>query len=62
MLFNFGDTPFKFEFPQGFKPVNTVSADLVVVNNSSGDATASVKPANNAPQAIIIEVIFLVKI
>lgn len=59
MLFNFGDKPFKHAFPQDYQPINSAPKEKIVMNTSSGDTnSASMKPANNAPQAIIIEVIF----
>ncbi|GLV36238.1 Dead-box-1 [Carabus blaptoides fortunei] len=55
MSFNFGDKPFKFALPQGYQVINTAPKNVVVTNSSSGDASTASKPANNAPQAIIIE-------
>lgn len=57
MAFNFGDKPFKYDLPEGFAPINTAPKESIV-QNTAGQATsaASVKPSNNAPQAIIIEV------
>lgn len=60
MSFNFGDKPFKFSLPQGFKPLNTVPKDKIIVNSNGQSANEALKPANNAPQAIIIEVCILV--
>lgn len=57
MSFNFGDKPFKYALPQGYQAINTAPKNVIVSNSSSGDASSSSsKPANNAPQAIIIEV------
>lgn len=57
MSFNFGDKPFKYSLPEGFAPINTVPKDKIVMNtNGQAASTGPVKPPNNAPQAIIIEV------
>lgn len=57
MSFNFGDKPFKHDLPDGYLPVNKAVKDNVVVNtNGQSSSTAMPKTANNAPQAIIIEV------
>lgn len=58
MSFNFGDKPFKYELPQGYKPLNQVEFEKAVVNTNGQTHQVSVKPANNAPQAIIIEVVY----
>lgn len=58
MAFNFGDKPFKHELPEGFTAINAAPKDKIVLNTNGEAATAtSTKPSNNAPQAIIIEVI-----
>lgn len=57
MAFNFGDKPFKHSLPEGFAPINTApKANIVQNTNGQAASSASVKPSNNAPQAIIIEV------
>lgn len=56
MSFNFGDKPFKHDLPNGFNAINTVPKDKAVINTNGQESTQSVKPENNAPQAIIIEV------
>ncbi|GJQ78597.1 putative ATP-dependent RNA helicase [Trypoxylus dichotomus] len=55
MAFNFGSKPFKYKLPEGYKAVNAASGDNLVVNSNGNSASATLKPANNAPQAIIIE-------
>lgn len=58
MAFNFGDKPFKYSLPDGYKAINTAAKDNVVINSNGEVAAASVtKPISNAPQAVIIEVI-----
>ena len=56
MAFNFGSTPFKYPLPNEFHPISSVNADKTVVNSNSQTQASTFKPANNAPQAIIIEV------
>lgn len=58
MEFNFGDKEFKHTLPQGYQPVISAPPDRVVTNtNDQGGSAGTVqKIANNAPQAIIIEV------
>lgn len=54
MSFNFGNTPLKHPLPNGYKPISTASKEIVMNTNGETGTTVS-KPANNAPQAIIIE-------
>lgn len=56
MSFNFGDKQFKYNLPDGFYPINKVPKEKVIVNTNGQTSTQSLKPTNNAPQAIIIEV------
>lgn len=58
MSFNFGEKPFKYNLPDGYKPINTVPKDKAITNTNgqTSSTEASNKPATNAPQAIIIEV------
>ncbi len=53
MAFNFGATPFKYPPQGGFIPLSQASKDCV----RSPDA-APVKVVKDAPQAIIIEVLY----
>lgn len=56
MQFNFGDEPFRYTPPAGFKAVAQASEGCMVINPvGSGGPTATAKKVNNAPQAIIIE-------
>ena len=63
MAFNFGEEPLKHKLPQGYVALKSAPSENVVVNGNSSDSGGdnSVKIINNAPQAIIIEVIFLKK-
>lgn len=56
MAFNFGDKPFKYDLPSGYKAINSIPKDKTVMN-TNGETSADVpqKKLNNAPQAIIIE-------
>lgn len=56
MSFNFGDKPFKHQIPNGYNPISKVPKDKAVTNTNGETSTESIKPKNNAPQAIIIEV------
>lgn len=56
MAFNFGEKPFKYNLPNGYKPISNVSKEKTITNTNGQTSTESLKPANNAPQAIIIEV------
>ena len=58
MSFNFGAQPFKYPPPEGYIAVSAAPKDQIKPNpiSSSGQSsTANSKPANNAPQAIVIE-------
>lgn len=55
MAFNFGTKPFKYKLPDGYKAINSASGDNLVTNTNGSSASSSFKPANNAPQAIVIE-------
>ena len=58
MELNFGEKPFRFGPPRGFVGVNQAPKDCQAVNMNSGSvAAAPAKLKNNAPQAVIIEVI-----
>lgn len=56
MAFNFGDKPFKHTLPNGYKPINSVPKEKIITNTNGQTTDVTLKPANNAPQAIIIEV------
>lgn len=56
MSFNFGDKPFKHNLPNGYSPISTVPKDKIITNSNGQTSTEALKPMNNAPQAIIIEV------
>lgn len=59
MAFNFGDKPLKYSLPQGYQPVISARPEQVVVNsNGQQSSSAGAKIINNAPQAVIIEVIY----
>lgn len=58
MEFNFGDKPLKYQLPNGYKAISDAPKN-VQVQNTNGKAAVAIKLANNAPQAIIIEVIFI---
>ncbi|KAF5296130.1 hypothetical protein FQR65_LT10300 [Abscondita terminalis] len=57
MAFNFGDKPFKYNLPNGYKPINSISKDKEIVNTNGQSAAGDTpqKKINNAPQAIILE-------
>ncbi|KAL8593071.1 ATP-dependent RNA helicase ddx1 [Nucella lapillus] len=55
MLFNFGDTPFKFPPKNGFAGLSSASGKNVTESKIISGGAVSAKPAPNAPQAIIIE-------
>lgn len=62
ICFNFGSTPFKHQPPSGYVAIasaNTIPDVTVAVNpvnSAQGNVSVrSLKPENNAPQAIIIE-------
>lgn len=58
MSFNFGAQPFKHEPPSGYVAVSAASKGSIVqnpVNSSQSRGQDNSKPANNAPQAIVIE-------
>lgn len=62
MAFNFGDTPFKYCLPQGYQPIMSAPKENVVVNtNGQSNSATTTKIANNAPQAIIIEVKIIIQ-
>ena len=59
MLFNFGETPFKFKIPEGYVGLTSVPENCVKPNPLSTPNQSnleSLKPKPNAPKAIIIEV------
>lgn len=57
MAFNFGEKPFKHGLPDGYSAINSAPKEKVVINSNGDTASqAAVKPANNTPQAVIIEV------
>lgn len=60
MEFNFGNKDFKHSLPQGYQPIISAHSDKVVTNTNGQGGTAGSAPkiANNAPQAIIIEVTY----
>jgi hypothetical protein len=59
MSFNFGAQPFKHDPESGYIAVCEVSKENMKQNDiGSGGASSQVKSVKNAPQAIIIEVIF----
>ena len=58
MSFNFGAQPFKYPPPQGYTAIASAPKDRIKqnpINHSSSQSVANEKPANNAPQAIVIE-------
>ncbi|KAK5648689.1 hypothetical protein RI129_003581 [Pyrocoelia pectoralis] len=56
MAFNFGDKPLKHNLPSGYKPINSIPKDKVIMNtNGQASTDAPQKRINNAPQAVIIE-------
>ena len=55
MLFNFGDTAFKYKPVDGFVAFNAAAKGDVVNNIKTGAGVEQRKIVNNAPQAIIIE-------
>lgn len=56
MAFNFGEKPFKYPLPNGYNPIKSAPNEKVIPN-TNGETTATImKPANNSPQAVIIEV------
>jgi len=55
MLFNFGETPFKFKPFDGFVAFTAVAKGDIVNNTKTGSGVEERKIINNAPQAIIIE-------
>ncbi|XP_047999497.1 ATP-dependent RNA helicase Ddx1 [Leguminivora glycinivorella] len=55
MSFNFGATPFKYQPPAGYVAVNQAPKECVKNNVVQAGVATESKPANNAPQAIIIE-------
>ena len=57
MLFNFGETPFKFTPIEGYQAFSKASGAKLVENSkgSSGAGVTERKKVNNAPQAIIME-------
>jgi len=57
MLFNFGETPFKYTPIDGYQAFSKASGSRLVENpkSSSGGGATERKKVNNAPQAIIIE-------
>lgn len=57
MAFNFGEKPLKYPLPDGYNALNTAPKDNIVINTNGDVASTTVtKPANNTPQAVIIEV------
>lgn len=63
MAFNFGEKPFKYDLPNGYNAINTAPKEKIVLNTNGDTAgTAVTKPANNTPQAVIIEVNVLLSI
>lgn len=60
MSFNFGAQPFKHPPSAGFTAVCQASKNNIKHSDVSGAATAVTKKVNNAPQAIIIEVIIII--
>jgi len=55
MLFNFGETPFKFKPFDGFVAFSAAAKGDIVNNIKTGSGVEERKIINNAPQAIIIE-------
>jgi len=55
MLFNFGDTPFKYKPVAGYVGFNAAAEGNTVKNTKTGAGAEQRKIINNAPQAIIIE-------
>ena len=57
MLFNFGETPFKYTPIDGYQAFSKASGSRLVENpkSSCGGGATERKKVNNAPQAIIIE-------
>ena len=56
ILFNFGDSDFKFPLPDGYQAVCKASIDNIKINpNVHSTTTVDNKPKPNAPQAIVIE-------
>jgi len=55
MLFNFGDTAFKYKPVGGFVAFNVAAEENIVNNSKTGAGVEQRKIVNNAPQAIIIE-------
>ena len=57
MVFNFGETPFKFPPADGFQAICQASAASTAIGQSKPQGQESAfKPKNNAPQAVILEV------
>lgn len=57
MTFNFGAQPFKHAPPAGFTAVTQAPKNNVKHSEETGEAAVVTRKVNNAPQAIIIEVI-----
>lgn len=55
MLFNFGESPFKYKPVNGYIAFNSTCQENVIINSKTGSGVQLRKIVNNAPQAIIIE-------
>lgn len=55
MLFNFGESPFKYKPVNGYLAFNSTSKESMIINSKTGSGVEQRKIVNNAPQAIIIE-------
>jgi len=55
MMFNFGETPFKFKPKDGYIGISSTPKENLVNNNKVATGAEPRKIVNNAPQAIIIE-------
>jgi len=55
MLFNFGESPFKYKPVNGYIAFNSTCQESVIMNSKTGSGVQLRKIVNNAPQAIIIE-------
>lgn len=61
MAFNFGEEPLKYPLPNGYVPIKSAPSEKIVMNINGADNSEGnkVEILNNAPQALIIEVVFL---
>ncbi|CAG9772685.1 unnamed protein product [Ceutorhynchus assimilis] len=55
MSFNFGQQPFKHPLPYHYLPLMSAPEDKIAINTNGTEVAATIKLANNAPQALIIE-------